>query len=79
MELPFPVGQRGDHFVGRHLAAGTVQSGEDCDCAVEIRLADMNQRELIVSERTREAIRLVEPSLGQIPVVNFLIRGGGTR
>ena len=70
MELPFSVGQSGDHLVGRHLAPLTVESGEDCDGTVKVRLADMNKRELVVSKRVREAICFVEPALGPSPVIN---------
>ena len=71
MELSLLVGQRGYQLVRSHLAAGPVQAGEDGDGALEVRLADVDQRELIVSKGARETIRLVEPALGPRLVVDL--------
>ena len=73
MELPFLVGQGGHHLVGRHPAPFAVESGEDGDGRVEVRLADMNKRDLIISKGVGEAICFLEPASTPARVINLRV------
>ena len=50
-----------------------IESGKDGDGTIEISFTYVNEWELIISERSRKAIRFVEPTLSFIRVRNSLL------
>ena len=73
MELSFLIGERRHELVRGHLASCAVQASEDRDGALQVRLADVNERELIVPKGARKAVRLVDPALSSVLVADLTL------
>ena len=61
MEAVLLVRERRDHLVRRHLPSGAVEPSKHGNCAIEIRLPDVDQWKLVVAECARQTIRLLQP------------------